>query len=320
MLRTTGLNNVTLVGTNTGFVDENPPSQPLGTTVTAAWLNDVQENIASVIEAAGLTLTDANLGSNYGYWQLYAAIQKLAGITMAAGFTGSTTLAANATGNYVITSLSGNATITLPSQSGMAGYSEGNTFYDARPLRISRVDQTSYTVTIQPAGSDTINFGNNNAGAFTLPPASRVELLPNGNVAAGSNWFACMTPLSPAPLTWQEWTAPGSYSFTPPLWATTARVTMAGGGGGGGGAGSAVACAGASGSGSALSTFQIFFAAGQPMTIVVGADGAAGSGSPVSDGGGGGTSSISYNGLGIVCQVVGGQGGRSQRRRTGAWQ
>ncbi len=42
------------------FVDENLPIGTLGTTITAKWLNGVQEEIAGVIESAGITLNDEN--------------------------------------------------------------------------------------------------------------------------------------------------------------------------------------------------------------------------------------------------------------------
>lgn len=53
------------------FVDENLPLGTQGTTITAKWLNGVQEEIVSVIEDAGLTPNDSN--------QLNQAIDKKIG-------------------------------------------------------------------------------------------------------------------------------------------------------------------------------------------------------------------------------------------------
>ena len=307
MLRIASSNTVTLVGSNTGFADENPPSQPLGTVISAAFLNDVQENICSAIEAAGITLSDASFGDNAGYWQLYAAIRNLAGTNVVAGGSAGATLPNGTTGNWIVTGMGANATLTLPPAISMGGNSEGQTFSDGRPLRIIRADATSYTMTIHVAGSDTISFGNNTTTSFTLPEGWRVELIPNSG-GTGAYWFAFLSPLSPAPLTWQEWTSAGSFTFNPPAWATTARVTMCGGGGGGG-ACAGILAAGASGAGSPLATFQIFFPAGQQLTVNVGAGGTAGGVGPTA-GGTGGTSSLVWPGVGtVLCQCTGGAGG-----------
>lgn len=57
-----------------GLFNDNPTVQSPTTRVSAAWLNDVQENIAQAIEGAGIVLTPGDGG------QLLAAIQALAGV------------------------------------------------------------------------------------------------------------------------------------------------------------------------------------------------------------------------------------------------
>lgn len=59
------------------FTDGNPATGQEGTVVDAAWLNDFQENIVAVVEAAGIVLIKGD------YTQLHAAIVALA--TGAAG-------------------------------------------------------------------------------------------------------------------------------------------------------------------------------------------------------------------------------------------
>ncbi|MFC5524006.1 hypothetical protein [Polaromonas jejuensis] len=89
-----------------------------------------------------------------------------------------TTLTANATltttqcGLLLVDATSGNITLTLPA----SGAASDDAFYNMR-----RIDSTANTVTVQRAGSDTIEGGT----SFTLPPNSDTEIqLPGGS----SNW------------------------------------------------------------------------------------------------------------------------------------
>ena len=58
---------------NSLFTEGDPSVPQMATVVTAAWLNDVQENLAKVIEAAGITLQKGNFD------QLRQAINQLSG-------------------------------------------------------------------------------------------------------------------------------------------------------------------------------------------------------------------------------------------------
>lgn len=74
MQRINSSNAISLGGARLGFQDRNLVAGLAGTTVLAAWLNNVQEEIAGVVEAAGITLDGTNMS------QLLAALPKIAGI------------------------------------------------------------------------------------------------------------------------------------------------------------------------------------------------------------------------------------------------
>ncbi|VXC68329.1 hypothetical protein PSEUDO8Z_160169 [Pseudomonas sp. 8Z] len=61
------------------FTEGSPAGGVPATTVTADWLNDVQGNIAEVVEAAGIELVKGDFG------QLLGAIQALSTISLGAG-------------------------------------------------------------------------------------------------------------------------------------------------------------------------------------------------------------------------------------------
>jgi hypothetical protein len=62
MERISGANTIDLGGGKLGFRDRNLTAGITGTTVLAAWLNNVQEEIAGIVETAGLTLDGGNFG------------------------------------------------------------------------------------------------------------------------------------------------------------------------------------------------------------------------------------------------------------------
>lgn len=71
MERIDGANSITLPGGGAGFADRNLTAGIAGTTLTAKWANNVQEEIVSILTAAGIALD----GTNFG--QMLAALQVL---------------------------------------------------------------------------------------------------------------------------------------------------------------------------------------------------------------------------------------------------
>ncbi|HWJ72418.1 MAG TPA: hypothetical protein VNX29_04550 [Kaistia sp.] len=84
MDRINGLNTIDIGSGRRGFRGRNAIAGVAGTEVKAAWLNGVQEELMAVIEAAGLTPSDADLA------QLLKAISKLGSRMLVVSATGVT--------------------------------------------------------------------------------------------------------------------------------------------------------------------------------------------------------------------------------------
>lgn len=83
MQRINSSNAISLGGAKLGFQDRNLVAGIAGTTVLAAWLNNVQEEIAGIVEAAGITLDGTNMS------QLLAALPKIMGANSPSSLTSS---------------------------------------------------------------------------------------------------------------------------------------------------------------------------------------------------------------------------------------
>jgi hypothetical protein len=171
-----------------GFFTPGNPGGGIPATIPGyEWFNAVQEELVAPVLRAGLTPDVADQA------QLRKAMDRLYGGGLRT-VTANTTLTADDAGLVLINAAGGAVTVTLPAASAA----------NARPIRIDlvRTDTSANTVTIQRAGSDTIE------GALSVPLApnySKVSLLSDG----ASLWHALMG--GPTPDT----VPPGSIIWTP---------------------------------------------------------------------------------------------------------
>ena len=151
------------------FTEGNPATSTPATAVTDDWLNDVQENISEVIEAAGIVLSKGN------YLQLLEALEqtrlKSAGQV---ALTGTTTLTGASCGKQVMLGGVSNYVVTLPLASACAVGS-----------RIQFMSLTSVGVTIQRQGTDQIGVNTATVTAINMLAGDTLTLESNG-----VNWYA----------------------------------------------------------------------------------------------------------------------------------
>jgi len=139
------------------FTEGDPVGGVPATVVTDDWLNAVQEEVCGVIEAGGEALD--KLDST----QLLEALRRLYGghVTSVAA---TATLTLADAGLVVVDATGGDITITLPAASDLS----------AARFTFVRMDGTANTVTIDPAGADTIE------GAASATLVGRLALIGNG--------------------------------------------------------------------------------------------------------------------------------------------
>lgn len=141
------------------------PGVPVPPTwVTAAWANDMQENVCEVVEAAGIALVKGD------YTQLLAAIRKLFGgqVTRIVTETGPV-LASDSV--LVVDASAGPVTLTLPSAAAAGGMA----------ITITKDDNSANAVTIQAQAGETLptSEGRLQEADLTMQDES-IKLLPNG--------------------------------------------------------------------------------------------------------------------------------------------
>ena len=302
MLRISGLYTLLTTGARAIFQAPNPPTVPFGTQVTAAWLNDVQENICAVIEGGGLLLSDGD--ALLGQDQLYNAIKQMAGASYALVQASATLTAANA-GRLVVDCSAGNVVLTLPPASSMNGvYAGGAISSNSIVFEIFRRDNTANTLTIVAPTGNGIGFAGLSAGSYVLPPLTNINIFSD----ATDTWVLTVQSPAPAPPQWQEWTAHGTYNFVVPAGKTSTRWTLIGAGGGGGGVKQAGDAA-AGGAGAERAVFTIPVTPGELLTVLVGqgCGGGLGGASPAA-GNNATVTSVSLGGA-LLAQVTGGTGG-----------
>lgn len=149
------------------FTGGNPALGQGATTPGYEWFNAVQEELIAVIARGGIAPNGADLA------QLRKAMDRLYGGGLVVHFT-NTTLTVDDAGIVFVNASGGPRTITLPLGNALGG----------RPIRfdVVKVDATANAVTVQCAGSDTIE------GATSLSintAGSSVPLISDG----GSTWF-----------------------------------------------------------------------------------------------------------------------------------
>jgi hypothetical protein len=194
-----------------GFFTPGNPGGGIPATIPGyEWFNAVQEELVGTIARGGLTPDAADQA------QLRKAMDRLYGGGLRT-VTANTTLTADDAGLVLVDASGGNRTITLPAASAA----------NARPIRLDlvRTDTTANTVTIQRAGSDTIEGGT----TVLLAVRERMALLSDG----GSAWRVAGSPRGRL-IGAQTFLASGTY--VPPPNVSFVLVEVQGGGGGGGGA------------------------------------------------------------------------------------
>jgi hypothetical protein len=155
------------IGVAPGFFSGGNPGGGIPATVPGfEWYNDMQEEVVAPIQRAGLTLDPADQA------QLRKALDRLYGGGLRS-VSANATLTADDAGLVLIDASGGNRTITLPAANAANG----------RPLRFElvRTDSSANAVTVQRAGSDTIE----GASSVTLPVGGRVALRGDG----GGGWW-----------------------------------------------------------------------------------------------------------------------------------
>lgn len=158
-----------------GYPQAGMPGVSDPTTPGPHWFYKVGEALRNIITGAGLTPSDADLA------QLEEALRRHAGAHVSL-ISSNTTLGPQHAGLVLVDATSGNVTITLPAASDLAALA-----YEFR-----RTDTSANTVTIQRAGSDTIE------GATTVRLVQRLRLRADGVSAwrAGDRGVRQLQPLA----------------------------------------------------------------------------------------------------------------------------
>ncbi len=289
-------------GSRRAFQDVNGTTVPNGTQVNAAFLNGVQEELLAVQEAAGLTAS----GSNNA--QVLQGIRRLAAAnytSLVQSVVGSTvTLTADNAGRIAVDATAGNMTITLPLAAAGNGTVAAVATVNSLQFEIYRVDNSSFTVTLVKAGSDSIAFGGVNSSGLVLPALTQAFMFSDGV----SSWLTAMPPATVQAPAQVYWATAGSRNWTVPPGVTSIRATLCGAGGGGGGTKNSGDGA-TGGAGSSEATFVLTVAPGEVLTVNTGAGGTAGTGgNPPTNGGAGGATSIVRSGVTLAAVSGGGAG------------
>jgi hypothetical protein len=239
-----------------GFKDGNIALGVAPTDLNASWFNEVQEEILSVIEGAGIVADSAVLT------QLAKAISRMSGraIKTINAALSPYVVTADDAGLLLLDATAGNVSVTMPSAATVKGM----------PFALRRVDTTANTVTINRAGADTLD------GATSAPLIAAGQWVLYRS--DGTTLFQAQAASSGV----QRITSSGN--FTVPAGVTTLYVSAVAGGGGGAGAsgnnGVANQSGGGGGGGAGEAAIRRPFAVtpGQVIAITVGAGGAHGAG------------------------------------------
>lgn len=153
-------------GGTPGFFTGGNPAQGQAATVPGyEWFNAVQEELLAVILRGGITASGADLA------QMRKSLDRLFGGGLAT-FSANTTLTVDDAGLVLVNASGGARSITLPAANALGG----------RPIlfRVIKNDSTANAVTIQRAGTDTIE----GATSLTLPTQwASVTLISDGSGA-----------------------------------------------------------------------------------------------------------------------------------------
>jgi microcystin-dependent protein len=145
-----------------GFFTGGDPGAGQPATVPGyEWFNSVQEELLAVILRGGLTASNADLA------QVRKSLDRLFGGGLAS-YSANTTLTVDDAGLVLVNASGGARTITLPAANALGG----------RPIQITivKTDTSANAVTVQRAGSDTIN----GQTSLLLAVGDRVTLISDG--------------------------------------------------------------------------------------------------------------------------------------------
>ncbi|MBX9596002.1 MAG: hypothetical protein K2X46_16685 [Roseomonas sp.] len=264
-------------GTEGYFTEGNPVGSIPSTEFRASWFNRVQESLRAIVDAVGIT------PAKTAYSAVSQAIRRMAGAN-ASVVTATGALTADQAGIIAVSAAAGNVTLTLPAVNAANGV----------PLRFNfvRTDTSANTVTIQRAGSNTIE----GATSRQLAVNERMLLLGDGV----STWRIAGA-VSGRLIGVQVFSSGGTY--TPTAGTNSVIVEAVGGGGGGAGAvaaGTGNCAAGTPGNAGSYGKGR-FTSAFSGVTVTIGAGGTGGTGA---NGGNGGTTSF-----GALLSCPGGPGG-----------
>ena len=158
------------------FTEGNPATAVPATDVTDDWLNDVQEELISILTAAGITPVKGDQN------QVLEAIQKIASLQYATTFTGNLTLLPADAGKIFIYAAPADVTVTLPS---LPSTDTGAVF--------KVINSGPNNVTLTRAGSDQIDAGLNTVNSIVIPPYRSLTIVRS---AASLLWHAETAPVA----------------------------------------------------------------------------------------------------------------------------
>lgn len=163
-------------GTEGFWTEGNPGAGVPDTIIRASWMNRVQESLRAIVDAVGIA------PGKTAYAAVSQAIRRMAGAN-ASVLTTTGSLTADQAGIVSLSAAAGNVTRTLPAANAANGV----------PIRFDlvRTDSSANTLTIQRAGSDTIE----GATTFPLGVGERLQLVSDGVSAwriAGGNGGAVL--------------------------------------------------------------------------------------------------------------------------------
>lgn len=217
MQRFSGTNAVTIGTGRTGFANRNLGATPpvLGSVPNADWMNGVQESMAGLVEATGLTMAD---GVDNAAIQ---SMRRLAGGNVNY-YSASATLGADNAGLVVANTTGGSITLILPAAAAAAGNFQGTATNTPVRLSIVRADGSTNTLTLQCHGAEAFNGGGT---SYPVMPCEAVTLVSDG----GGGWFVVAS--TAAGRRRQVFQSSGTFTPMPGLW--TYNVIVTGGGAGG---------------------------------------------------------------------------------------
>lgn len=257
------------------YVDRDTPGATSGSKVPAKAIEHVQREMVAVLERAGLVPSEGDLQQIARAMRSVALNRRVAGGTATA--------------------------LTLTLDPVPASYAELNML----------MVQLSATIT----GATTINV--NGLGAKPVVRADGAPLKAGDGIIGqvlmllrnGDDWqVAGLSSVAVPPRLILRYSTAGTYSWTVPAGVYLVYVEVRPGGGGSGGATSSGGSGGGGGGGGQAEGW-VAVTPGQVITIIVGAGGTAGTGSPAVNGGAGGSSSF---GSTLPISATGGGGGGTQ--------